>query len=463
MATKDLTRDLPDDPLSDGDMEVQLQISEKNRDKESALMNTSLTSPLLDKTPVRNLGTTLTQTTFNLVKNIVGAGVLSLPCGVAAGTGLVPAVVITVALGLYSGWTFSKLGEMCERNNVMTFTELGEKVHGKGFAKLMALTCTIKTFFSCFVFSLVICDSWQQILLGFGFSLSRDQVLVGMTSLVLLPLCLMEDLSWLAYTSLLGSGGMIFTVCFMALRLYDGSYLPGGQFYDAVAEHLRPNFEGAPGLFTVDTHTLTLVCLLSTAFIAHYNAPKFYEQLADRSPARFSKVSQVSFNIAILFFLGFMVIGYMTFGVNSQGLILNNYSPIDPLATSARTAIGTAIVFSYPLAFTGLREGTKGLIGNVPKVLLTVGLLTFITGLALVLTDIAFVNAFQGAILGSALIYCFPGMVLIYYAKKTQAPEEVGRSIVCFARFTVVLGIVLGVAGATLAVVNEVNLLSSSK
>merc|ERR1719335_415203 len=111
---------------------------------------------------------------------------------------------------------------------------------------------------------------------------------------------------------MLGFGGILFTVCFMVQRFYDESYLPGGQFYDSVPTQLHPNFEGAPDLFAVEH--LTLVSLLSTAFIAHYNAPKFYGQLADRSPARFSKVSRVSFNIAILFFLGFMVIGYMTFG-----------------------------------------------------------------------------------------------------------------------------------------------------
>lgn len=397
-----------------------------------------------------NEGATASQTMFNLVKNIVGAGVLSLPSGIAAGTGLVPAILITVVLGLYSAWTFSKIGEMCDRNDAFTFTQLGEKVRGKGFAKILGLTCTIKTFFSCLVYSLVICDSWTQILAGGGFNVTRNQVLLGMTLLVLLPLCLVENLSVLSYTSLLGSGGMLFTLWFMFRRFFDESYNPGGHFYNSVSTQLHPNFEGAPGLFAVKRfQTLTLVSLLSTAFIAHYNAPKFYEQVADRTPSRFRNIVGVSFVIAIVIFVAFMVVGYKTFGTNSNGLILNNYSPVDPLATAARTAISTSIILTYPLAFTGLRDGVAGLLGNqVNRTSLTIGLLTFITGIASVVTDVGFVNALQGAILGSALIYFFPGMIQIFYA------EKMGLPTVCIAEYTALLGAVLGVCGATVTIVN---------
>lgn len=403
-----------------------------------------------------NPGTTPTQTTFNLVKNIAGAGVLSLPSGVGAGTGLVPAATITFVLGVWSGWTFYKLGEMCDRNNALTFSELGEKVSGKGFAKLLTSSCVIKTFFSCLVYSLVICDSWTQILVGFGFDFRREQVLLGMTLFVLLPLCLMEDLSILAYTSLLGSVGMIYTAGFMTVRLYDESYLPGGQFYDSVKEELHPNFQSAPGLFAVDfIQTPILISLLSTAYIAHYNAPKFYEQLADRSPGRFSKISLVSFSICILVFLVFMVVGYQTFGINSQGFILNNYSPFDELAIAARTAIGSSIVLTYPLPFTGLRAGIEERC-DVNRTLLTIGLLTIITGVDLVVTDVGFVNALQGAILGSAIIYSFPGMIFVYYSKKVKGTRrEAGRGAVCFYWVTVMVGVVLGLAGATLTVVRQ--------
>lgn len=399
------------------------------------------------------------QTTFNLVKNLAGAGVLSLPSGVAAGTGLVPAVVITTGLGLYSGWTFSKLGEMCARNMTLTFPELGEKVSGKGFAKACAIAITIKTFFSCFVYSLVICDSWTSILLGFGFKLAREQVLGGIALFVLLPLCLMEDLSILSYTSLLGSFGLVYTVGFMTVRFFDESYLPNGKFYDSMAPELHPNFEGAPALFTVDPkQTLTLVSLLGTAFIAHYNAPKFYEQLADRSPERFSKTSAISFIVVIIIFLAFMIVGYCTFGVSSQGLILNNYSAFDPLATAARSAVGTSVVLTYPLAFTGLRDGMSGLIGNVNRTVLTIGLLGFVTGMATLVTDVGFVNALQGAILGSALIYCFPGMILVCNARKSQG--KVGKGTVRMAWLTVALGVVMGLAGTTLTVVKFAGSLS---
>ena len=52
-----------------------------------------------------------------------------------------------------------------------------------------------------------------------------------------------------------------------------------------------------------------------------------------------------------------MVGGFWTFGSAAQGLILNNYATGDPLALLARVGIGVSMVFSYPLVFTGLRDG----------------------------------------------------------------------------------------------------------
>lgn len=415
------------------------------------LLMTEAAPKLLDD--VRNKqskspGVTLTQTTFNLVKNVLGVGILSLPYGVASGTGLIPAVTTTIMLGLYSAWTFFKLGEICDQYDAHTFTELGERVTGsKNFAKLMAGTCTIKTFFACFTYSLVLCDSCTQILVGFGVNIGREQVLPSMTAFVLLPLCMMEDLSFLAYASLLGSGGVAFTLLFMVQRFYDESYLQGGEFYDSVPVNLHPNFQDAPGTFAV--YNFQLISILSTAFVAHYNAPKFYEQLADRSPERFHRVCRVSFAIAILVFLAFMVIGYQTFGINSQGNILNNYASNDSLATVARAAMSSSVVFTYPLAFTGLRDGAVDLIGvNVNKTLLTVCLLTLITGLGFVVQDVGLVNAFVGAILGSGIVYGFPGMILIY-AEKCQSAEMDWVSY-AKSRLTAVLGFLLGLHGAAL-------------
>ena len=117
--------------------------------------------------------------------------------------------------------------------------------------------------------------------------------------------------------------------------------------------------------------------------------------------------------------------GFLTFGSNASGLILNNYSNKDSLMGFSRIAVAISLVFSYPLAFAGCRDGVLDLV-NVPEEKRTNGLLnkvtvaclTGITGLALVVKDLSFVMSCGGATLGNELIYLYPALVFRGAVKK---------------------------------------------
>merc|ERR1719311_250751 len=93
---------------------------------------------------------------------------------------------------------------------------------------------------------------------------------------------------------------------FIFLRLFDGSYALGGKFHTAIDATLRPSFAAAgaakplfnPGMFV-------LLSMLSSAFLAHYNAPKQYEELAPPEDGksklpRFNLVCAAAFGAAAL-------------------------------------------------------------------------------------------------------------------------------------------------------------------
>lgn len=61
------------------------------------------------------------------------------------------------------------------------------------------------------------------------------------------------------------------------------SYVEGGKFFAGLAENAKPYFSGSGALNPL---SLILVSMLSTAFVAHFNAPKFYTALKDRSVKR---------------------------------------------------------------------------------------------------------------------------------------------------------------------------------
>ncbi len=62
--------------------------------------------------------------------------------------------------------------------------------------------------------------------------------------MVLLPLCLLKDLSALAFSSIVGTFGTLFAAVVFAVRYFDGSYAPGGQFYKSLCPSARGNFGG---------------------------------------------------------------------------------------------------------------------------------------------------------------------------------------------------------------------------
>lgn len=91
----------------------------------------------------------------------------------------------------------------------------------------------------------------------------------------------------------------------------------------------------------------------------HYNAARFYNELKDRSLPRFGVAVLSSFGLTALLYIAIASIGYLTFGGNCNGYILNNYSPYDPLAGISRMAVGVSvlvrthgvIVYLPPLSF----------------------------------------------------------------------------------------------------------------
>jgi hypothetical protein len=105
--------------------------------------------------------------------------------------------------------------------------------------------------------------------------------------------------------------------------------------------------------------------------------------------------------------MGFITaLGFLTFGQNAAGLVLNNYASKDSWMSLSRVAVAISLVFSYPLAFQGCRDGILDLL-QVPAEkknnaaflnLTTVALLSVLTLLAAVLTDVKIVLALGGAV-----------------------------------------------------------------
>lgn len=407
----------------------------------------------------------MAQSTVNLVKNIVGAGMLSLPAGVASFSGspkaLVPAVTFTLLLAVFSAYGFVLIADVCKRTGETTYQGAWSKTVSKNTSWIPAAACSAKAGIGCISYSMILGDCLSRILVPLGLPAAvcgRSAVILGMTAVVILPLCSMKSLAPLAKFSVLGVLSNVFICGFVLTRCFDGSYAAGAL---AQAAPAMPKFvvhSGSVWSTMSDPGFAVLLAILATAFLAHYNAPNFFEQLAPDSngnkEGRFFIMSVMGFSAAALIFCMVMCGGFLTFGKASLGLILNNYAATDGLAILARVAIAVSLITAYPLVFMGLRKQFVALTGEMGEKLynespraLTISLLAVVTLVALNLRNLGTLAAFAGAIFGSFLVYVAPAVMVIRAQQRGLGAKggALGRAV---QFFMVPMGLALGVLGA---------------
>ena len=408
---------------------------------------------------------TVSASTINLSKNIVGAGVLALASGVAAFSAspiaIVPAMALLLFLGGVSFYTFMLIARVGQEMGTATYKDTWAKIFGSQLSIIPALTIAFKTYVGGLSYTIILGDSFASIasLVGAPTLLRNSNFWVcTLSAFVLLPLSLLRDLSSLAVGSVIGTAGTLYTALFIWLRKLDGSYAAGGAFHSAIAAAAQPRFLAASAARPLlNPSAFVLVSMLSTAFLAHYNAPKYFNELAvptDGSTKQqaFTRVCAQAFGLAALLMGSIMAGGYLTFGGASQGLILNNYATSDPLAGLARLGIALSIIFSYPLNMTGLREGILAMFGQkaagakaTVHVLLTLALVLILNGSSLFIKDLGLIVGLGGAILGSALVYIFPALMAIGETKGAMSPMEkkVNWGLTGLGVFFAILGAVM--------------------
>jgi len=410
-------------------------------------------------------GVSVSASVVNLAKNIVGSGVLALAAGIAAFSSsrlaLLPSIAILLLTGGLSAYTFSSIARVGAAVGANTYRDTWAKVFGEKTAFLPDATVVFMTACAALGYSIIIGDSFSSIarLAGAPAALATPNAWIVLLSLtVLLPLSLLRDLSSLAVGSVIGTAGTCYTALFVALRLFDKSYMPGGKYFGAIAAASQPVFAAPTAARPLlNSGIFVLLSMLASAYLAHYNAPKFYDELqapADGSSKlpRFNLVCLAAFGGAAALMGSIMVGGYLTFGGASQGLILNNYATSDPLAFLARVGIGLSIIFSYPLNMTGLREGVLAMFGKkaagdkpIVHIGLTLLLLLVMNGASLFLKDLGLVVGLGGAILGSALVYIFPALMAIGEKAGAMSPAEktLNKGLTVLGVFFAVLGSVM--------------------
>jgi amino acid permease len=415
----------------------------------------------------------------------------------AGGTGPVLATIILFVFGFLSWYSLVSFARAAEVVLVQSNSHesAGESLSavwertlpgGKATTYIPDLGCVFLTVGCLLFYSAFIGDLFGSLVSGMtglpAILRKRWTVLVLLHVVPILPLCLKKDLSALKYSSMTGLLGIFYTIFFVGKRLLDGSYAEGGKFFALMPGRFRPAapaaFPHTPSLLGYVTdlppfHSgrglLILMNMCCVAYACHYNAVKYYMELKDRTIPNLKSVMKYGIGGTAFVFWCMMILGYATFGANSQALILNNYhGSKDVMATVARAFTGIAIISGYALMFSGLKAALFSITGlDRPNVdrrdakqnSLSVLLLAIIAIAACFVTEheLATVIGIVGSVFGSVVIYMFPAFVnnnlLKMKDKKGKSlAEPFFKGEVAFNNLMVAFGVVFAVLGTWISI-----------
>jgi amino acid permease len=277
-----------------------------------------------------------------------------------------------------------------------------------------------------------------------SYAAGRTSITLIIGFCVLLPLCLLRNLSSLKFSSVAGVVSMVFASCVVI------SYFSDDQ---------RQNLP-ASTIAQLDGGVFTAMSLISVAFTMHYNAQRYYQELVDRSLRRISRIIFGSFAFAFLLYAFVGVFGVIEFGEKVQSNIINDFPPA-PLISATRIFLSLAIIASFPLPFHGCRGNFLRLFFRLegddlptsrwvcpvslprdhitrahlrdrpssvpryftspspciphrsPQVFCTLALFIPVIGISLATDNVGVVLSFKGSCLSSLVVYIIPGLAYI--------------------------------------------------
>jgi sodium-coupled neutral amino acid transporter 11 len=407
-------------------------------------------------------GTSLFLTVANATKTILGSGILSLSWAFFYST-MWPGVIFTVLIGLLSAHNYVLLGRCSEITTMPSYSAIWTHAFGAGWAWLPELAVAGICLLGSITYLMIVGDYLPLGLAGIGINwapLQQREAAILLVSAMLLPLHFMQDLSFLGYTSILGSAGALYTCGVLVLE---------------AAEHRSDQADWepchlGPGVFLmIPTVTFT--------FMGHFNAPDLYQQLERRSFARWALVTSLAYGFCLMIVMTCAVTGYVLFG---SDLALEGRSNVltapefqgRPEVMAAYLATTVSVAFSVPLCNQAARDAMERLLlralpekagerdrrsEETRRSLLSLLCVVLTLAASMALSHLGLVCAIAGAVTASLLMFVFPSMM---YLRCVSVPADGFSGLGLLVHrglpmLSITIGIVVGVLGSVTALLQE--------
>ncbi len=358
---------------------------------------------------------TIFSTVANLVNNLVGAGLLSIPWAMQKSSMTSGFIMLAMIAAMTVG-SFVMLVLACDalpKNQPFTFLSLGRQAFGVKFGIAIQFIMFCSTFLSCISYIILSCDfigGDGGILTHYypddkdSFFRNRYFIASVLTVVILLPLAFVRELHTLRYTSAVASISLFFFVFLMAYAFFDDSSRTGeeninrelinsyskqnpirtgkmdmndnddsddsegeDEFKANSAILLASKISSTVSWFGLNAGIFNAEPVLNVAYLCHYNIPRYYSELVVRTPKQMLICSLIAVGLCLGVYVIIGTLGAFIFGCETKSDILESFSPSYMPAILSRVIMIYVVLATYPIVLHSLRESTFSLLQFTPE------------------------------------------------------------------------------------------------
>ncbi|RAL64492.1 hypothetical protein DID88_001967 [Monilinia fructigena] len=280
---------------------------------------------------------------MNMANSIIGAGIIGQPYAFRQ-AGLLTGVILLVALTITVDWTIRLIVINSKLSGRDSFQGTVEFCFGRTGLIAISVAQWAFAFGGMIAFCIIVGDSIPHVLSAvfpglrdvpvLGLLANRRAVIIIFVLGISYPLSLYRDIAKLAKASTLALISMmiiLFTV------VTQGFMVPK-----------EDRGELTTPLLTINDGVFQAIGVISFAFVCHHNSLLIYGSLKTPTIDRFATVTHYSTSISMLACLLMALSGFLTFGSQTLGNVLNNFPATNPLVNLARLCFGLNMLTTLP-------------------------------------------------------------------------------------------------------------------
>ncbi|KAJ1708187.1 amino acid transporter [Aspergillus flavus] len=350
---------------------------------------------------------------MNMANSIIGAGIIGQPYALRQ-AGMLMGLTLLVALTVAVDWTIRLIVINSKLSGADSYQATMQHCFGKSGLIAISIAQWAFAFGGMIAFCIIVGDTIPHVL-GSLFPSLRDMSFLWLLTdrravIVLLvlgisyPLSLYRDIAKLAKASTLA---LLSMVVILVAVLTQGFRVPSESRGEVKS------------LMILNSGFFQAVGVISFAFVCHHNSLLIYGSLKKPTLDRFARVTHYSTGVSLAMCLTMGISGFLFFGSQTQGNVLNNFPSDNIIVNVARFCLGLNMLTTLPLeAFVCREVMTTYYFSDEPfnmnrHIIFTSALVVSAMTMALITCDLGAVFELIGATSAAALAYIFPPLCYI--------------------------------------------------